>query len=153
MPARRTTLLLAVAMAALLALGACAADPGTELPASGNGTLAVGDAAPDFTLPVANAEGDVSLSQYRGESPVVLVFYRSFFCTFCVRQVNEFNSNYEKFRERGVEVVAISSDDLTSVTRRLIRDDPNNYQFPILYTSVDPAVPSSYGRIGGWLQH
>ena len=34
----------------------------------------VGDVAPDFTLPSVN-EGDVSLSQYKGEKSVVLSFH------------------------------------------------------------------------------
>ena len=34
----------------------------------------VGDVAPDFTLPSVS-EGDVSLSQYKGEKSVVLSFH------------------------------------------------------------------------------
>ena len=37
-------------------------------------TLEVGEIAPDFTLPSVN-EGDISLSQYRGEKTVVLSFH------------------------------------------------------------------------------
>ena len=38
------------------------------------GTLAEGDAAPDFTLARHDQEGEVTLSSYRGQKPVVLVF-------------------------------------------------------------------------------
>lgn len=38
------------------------------------GHLTVGDAAPDFTLPVLNGEGTVTLSQEYRHQPVVLVF-------------------------------------------------------------------------------
>ena len=38
------------------------------------GTLAVGDAAPDFTLPLHDGSGSVTLSAFRGSRPVVLVF-------------------------------------------------------------------------------
>jgi hypothetical protein len=38
------------------------------------GTLAEGDAAPDFTLPTLDKTTQVTLSQHRGERPVVLVF-------------------------------------------------------------------------------
>ncbi|MCH7712301.1 MAG: redoxin domain-containing protein [Chloroflexi bacterium] len=34
----------------------------------------IGDVAPDFTLPSVS-EGDISLSQYRGEKLVVLSFH------------------------------------------------------------------------------
>jgi peroxiredoxin len=40
-------------------------------------TVPVGGMAPDFTLP-AVGEGQVSLSDYRGERCVVLVFLRGF---------------------------------------------------------------------------
>lgn len=38
------------------------------------GDLREGDAAPDFTLPAQDGSRNVSLSSYRGERPVVLVF-------------------------------------------------------------------------------
>ena len=34
----------------------------------------VGDAAPDFTLPSVS-EGDISLSQYKGQKSVILSFH------------------------------------------------------------------------------
>ena len=38
------------------------------------GSLAVGQEAPDFTLPRQNRSGAVTLSSFRGSRPVVLVF-------------------------------------------------------------------------------
>ena len=38
------------------------------------GSLAVGDPAPDFTLPLYDRSGSVTLSSFRGRQPVVLVF-------------------------------------------------------------------------------
>ena len=36
-------------------------------------------AAPDFTLPAANRDStEISLSQFQGDQPVVLVFYRAY---------------------------------------------------------------------------
>ena len=40
-------------------------------------TFKVGDQAPDFTLPDA-AGRPVTLADYRGQKPVVLVFYRGY---------------------------------------------------------------------------
>ena len=53
------------ALLILLALAGCNA---------GNQSLDVGDKAPDFTLPTANG-GQVSLSDYTGEQPVLLFFH------------------------------------------------------------------------------
>jgi|SRR5579875_611961 len=38
------------------------------------GHLAPGDMAPDFTLPLLNHSGSVTLSSFRGAKPVVLIF-------------------------------------------------------------------------------
>ncbi len=38
-----------------------------------------GKIAPDFSLPVANRNVDITLSDFRGDQNVVLVFYRGFF--------------------------------------------------------------------------
>lgn len=48
---------------------------GTDLPATELGRVKVGEGAPDFSL--AKQDGSlVTLSDYRGEKNVVLVFYR-----------------------------------------------------------------------------
>lgn len=39
-------------------------------------TLAVGELAPDFTLPAANQQGAFSLSQWLQRGPVILEFLR-----------------------------------------------------------------------------
>lgn len=39
-------------------------------------TLAIGDRAPDFTLPAANREGTFSLSGLTSRGPVILEFLR-----------------------------------------------------------------------------
>jgi hypothetical protein len=38
------------------------------------GSLQAGDEAPDFTLPTVDHSAEVTLSTYRGDRPVVLVF-------------------------------------------------------------------------------
>ena len=39
-----------------------------------SGSLRVGDVAPDFTLKTSDRSAEVSLSSFRGQKPVVLVF-------------------------------------------------------------------------------
>ena len=38
------------------------------------GALRIGDAAPDFRLPLLDGTGSVELSSFRGSRPVVLIF-------------------------------------------------------------------------------
>jgi hypothetical protein len=42
--------------------------------AAREGSLQIGDPAPDFDLPLVDGSGKVRLSSFRGEKPVVLVF-------------------------------------------------------------------------------
>ena len=47
--------------------------------ACGSSPSESGDTAPDFSLPVANRSYDITLSDFRDDKNVVLVFYRGFF--------------------------------------------------------------------------
>jgi hypothetical protein len=58
--------------AAPLALGPL---DGRDLPPADTGRVALGDLAPDFTLASLD-DGVITLSDYRGEKDVILVFYR-----------------------------------------------------------------------------
>ncbi|MEP6704459.1 MAG: peroxiredoxin family protein [Acidobacteriota bacterium] len=50
--------------------------------------VTVGDIAPDFTLS-DTAGGKVSLSKAVKAAPVVLVFYRGYWCPFCAHQLSD----------------------------------------------------------------
>ncbi len=41
--------------------------------------LKPGERAPDFVLPAAHRDGMVSLSEYRGRSPLLLTLYRGIY--------------------------------------------------------------------------
>lgn len=72
-------------------------------------TLLIGDAAPDFTL--ANQFGEnVSLSDFRGKKPVVLVFYPLSFSGICTGELCELRDNFARFEKDNVELLAISVD-------------------------------------------
>jgi peroxiredoxin Q/BCP len=74
-----------------------------------------GNPAPDFEL--QSDEGTmVRLSELRGR-PVVLYFYPKDDTTGCTTEACEFRDAYDVFRERGVEVLGVSPDDVTSHVR------------------------------------
>lgn len=78
--------------------------------------LNVGDEAPDFDLPavVGNIKQRVKLSDYRGKSNVVLVFYPADWTPVCTAELPAFNAELEKFAGYGAEVVGISVDSIPS---------------------------------------
>ena len=71
--------------------------------------LRVGDVAPEFTLPKANGEM-VNLSDFRGQSEVVLFFYPKDNSPVCTAEACSFRDSYEMFRDAGAEVIGVSAD-------------------------------------------
>ena len=69
--------------------------------------LRPGDRAPDFTLPAVEREGTVSLSDYRGKSPVLLGVFRGVYCPFCRRAIAQMGMVGEKLKALGVEALGI----------------------------------------------
>lgn len=65
---------------------------------------------PALSLPLAGG-GTWSLDADKGDAFTLVVFYRGLHCPICNRYLNELQSLVPKFAERGVNVVAVSSDD------------------------------------------
>ena len=101
-----------------------------------------GSLAPLFTLPSVS-HGQISLTDFSSDKPVVLVFYRAYWCSACRRQLDEINRHYSKVKDAGAEVIAVSTDDLSNA-RNLA--ESRGYKFPIAYTAGSSEVPGSYDR-------
>ena len=72
-------------------------------------TLIIGDPAPEFSL--INQFGEtVSLADFKGKKPVVLVFYPLSFSGICTGELCEIRDNFAKFESENVELLAISVD-------------------------------------------
>jgi cytochrome oxidase Cu insertion factor (SCO1/SenC/PrrC family) len=71
----RTCLFLCVLFLAKPALAQLGPKDGANLPATDLNRIKIGEPAPDFTLQKQDGR-NVSLSDYRGQRNVVLVFYR-----------------------------------------------------------------------------
>lgn len=69
----------------------------------------VGRPAPDFTLIDQHGQR-VSLSDFRGRSSVLVVFYPFAFSGICTGELREIAEHSESFTADGVQVVAVSCD-------------------------------------------
>ncbi|SEJ37871.1 Alkyl hydroperoxide reductase subunit AhpC (peroxiredoxin) [Deinococcus reticulitermitis] len=69
----------------------------------------VGQPAPDFTLPSTLGQ-DVTLSSYRGQHNVVLVFYPLDFSPVCSMQLPEYSGRQDDFADAGTVVLGINRD-------------------------------------------
>ena len=90
--------------------------------------LAVGDTAPEFTLKDQNGQ-DTTLSQFRGEKNVVVVFYPFAFSGICTGELCEIRDNLGGFVADDVQVLAISCDHMFS---QRAWADKEGYFFPLL---------------------
>jgi len=76
--------------------------------------VAVGQAAPDFSLP-AMGGGQVGLSQYRGKKNVVLSFVPAAWTPVCSEQWPGYNLAQEEFQERDTVILGITTDNLPTL--------------------------------------
>jgi len=90
--------------------------------------LAVGQAAPDFTLKDQHGK-DVSLSDFKGVKNVVVVFYPFAFSGICTGELCEIRDNLGAFEGDDVQVLAISCDHM--FTQRAWSDS-QGFFFPVL---------------------
>lgn len=91
-------------------------------------SVELGDAAPDFTLRDQHGQ-DVSLSSFRGEKTVVLMFFPFAFSGICTGELCEVRDNLADFTADGVEVLAVSCDHRYS--NRAFADR-EGFMFPLL---------------------
>ena len=70
--------------------------------------VAVGTPAPDFSLMDADGR-PLRLSELRG-SPVLLKFYRGYWCPYCVAELAQLDRFAKDFAALGVKLVGVSSD-------------------------------------------
>jgi peroxiredoxin (alkyl hydroperoxide reductase subunit C) len=89
---------------------------------------AVGDIAPDLTLRDQNGQ-QVTLSGFRGERNVLLVFYPFAFSGICTGELCEIRDTLGDFVSDDAQVLAISCDPMFSLRAWA---DKEGYFFPLL---------------------
>ncbi|WP_042223553.1 thiol-disulfide oxidoreductase ResA [Oceanobacillus manasiensis] len=111
----------------------------------------VGDQAPDFMLNQISHNNDLEsfrLSDYEGKG-VMLNFWGTW-CEPCKKEMPYMEQLYPEYKEKGVEIIAISLDSTKLVVNRFI--DDYNVTFPIPYDAsgevkdlykIGP-IPSTY---------
>lgn len=105
-------------------------------------SLAVGAAAPPFTLPDATGTA-VALSSLLARGPVVLAFYRGGWCPYCNLELRALQARLDEITAAGASLVAISPqtpDNSLSTTEKL------ELTFPVL-SNVGNEVARSFGLV------
>jgi len=71
----------------------------------------IGSIAPNFTLLATNGN-QISLSDFRSKTNVIVFFIRETSCWQCRTHVSQLGKMYDQFREAGTEVIAILGEDI-----------------------------------------
>ena len=91
-------------------------------------TVEVGSPAPDFTL--KNQDGqEVSLSDFRGDKAVLLVFFPFAFSGICTGELCSVRDDLSSFQNDDVQVLGISCDTTWSLK---VFAQQEGYEFPLL---------------------
>ena len=106
------------------------------------GRLAVGDTAPDFTLPSDTGE-EVSLSGLRGRK-VIVYFYPAAMTPGCTTQACDFTDSLSSLQAAGYDVLGISKDSPAKLARFRERDGLTI----TLLSDPDLVVMRAYGAYG-----
>jgi peroxiredoxin len=101
--------------------------------------LAIGDHAPNFTLPDALGQS-VTLRDLIQKGPVVVVFYRGEWCPYCNIQLRGLQAALPRLRELGASLVAISPQ---APDHSLSLTEKHELAFPVL-SDLDQEVIRAY---------
>jgi peroxiredoxin Q/BCP len=104
--------------------------------------LAVGDQAPDFTLPDAD-DKPVSLADLRGRK-VIVYFYPAASTPGCTKQACDFRDNLAELNGEGIDVLGISPDKPAKLARFR---DKEGLTFPLL-SDPERKVLQEWGAFG-----
>lgn len=104
-------------------------------------------AAPDSRL--VDTEGSsVCLSDYWGNSPIVLVFLRHYGCTFCREQIAALRQDYPQITAAGAEVICVGmGKPYVGKAFKILMSLP----FPLLVCGEDLSIYRAYGLQRGKL--
>jgi peroxiredoxin Q/BCP len=80
------------------------------------GNVAVGQPAPDFTLPDSDGQ-PVNLKATLAKGAVILAFYPEAFTTGCTHELRTYAGRYQDLLGRGGQLLAISVDDPATLAR------------------------------------
>jgi mycoredoxin-dependent peroxiredoxin len=88
----------------------------------------VGSVAPDFTLNDYNKQ-PVTLSSFRGDKNVLLVFYPFAFSGICTGELCQLRDEFASYSDENVQVLGVSVDTPFSLKAWAAQE---GYQFPLL---------------------
>ncbi|GBF82724.1 hypothetical protein AsFPU1_4158 [Aphanothece sacrum FPU1] len=110
--------------------------------ALGGPQLPLNELVPNFTLPTNTGDGEISLSDYRGQW-VVLYFYPQDFTSGCTLEARRFQQDLPKYQAQNTQILGVSVDDVDSHREFC---DAEGLTFPLLADTTGK-VSKIYGSL------
>lgn len=102
--------------------------------------------APGFTLPgVRSNDQAITLSELRGQ--IVYVDFWASWCAPCLRSLPEIHTLYEKYKDQGFEVVAITIDDPVEDALEFLDDMETPLSYHVVL-DLTAEIMDQYGVVG-----
>jgi thioredoxin-dependent peroxiredoxin len=100
----------------------------------------VNEPAPEFTLPTNSGDGEVALSDYRGQW-VVVYFYPKDFTSGCTIEAQRFQRDLPQYQAKNTQIIGISVDSVDSHAEFC---DSEGLRFPLL-ADEEGSASKAYG--------
>ena len=138
-------LILVIIMMLIVAPHATFCFPGVSAAQTTAMKVKIGQKAPDFTLKTLDGE-KVTLSEYFGKKVVMLEFWATW-CNICVAEIPNLVKNYEKFKDQGFEILAITlqSGDDAEIGKVI---EEQGIKYPVLIDERLKVATKVYGLAG-----
>ena len=90
--------------------------------------LKIGDTAPDFKMADQNGK-KVHLKNLLKQGPVVLVFYRGEWCSYCNKQISKLSDSLSLVKAKGASVVTVTMETAENIKKTIEKTKAN---FPVV---------------------
>lgn len=74
--------------------------------------IALGERAPDFSLPALDGSGSVSLADFRGRNSLFLALFVGLWCPFCRRAIAQMAATAPQLQALGIETLGVVATEL-----------------------------------------
>jgi len=102
--------------------------------------LNVGDNAPAITFTTADSKKEAFASYYE-KQPVVIIFYRGYWCPVCNKHLSEFAEKAKEIETAGAKLIAISGESYDNVAKTKEQTGAN---FTVI-SDVDGSIMKAFG--------
>jgi peroxiredoxin len=138
-------LVLTIVMLFFVAPNATFCFPGVSVAQTTAMKVKIGQKAPDFTLKTLDGQ-KITLSDYFGKKVVMLEFWATW-CNICVEEIPNLVKNYDSFKDKGFEILAITlqSGEDAEIGRVI---DELGIEYPVLIDERLKVATKVYGLAG-----